>query len=437
MAKVENKIKLLQLKAIGANQANQYMNDGGGLRGRVRVGRAGNISVDFSYQFRVGDKRREKRCGTWPDKELTEIRATRNNFRQLVNKGIDPIQSEIDVQLQQAQERDTQIIIKAEIDNRLTVKQLFDRWKKYQLNKRKDGGASITRSFTKDVFPAIGDLPAEDVKRSQIADILHSILDRGSNRMANITLSDLRQLYGYAIGAGLLENDPTVRLTKASFGGNESPRDRVLSGAELKQLFHMNLPDSTLNYPYKLGIPIMLGTLARVGELLKSKKTDFDLNNSIWNIPKEHSKNGKEHVIHLSEFVMPYVERLMELSGESVWLFPNKDNTLHVCVKSMTKQIGDRQRNKEPLPNRAKDTTSLMLPNGGWTPHDLRRTGATMMGDLNIRPDVIEKCLNHVDDDKVRGTYQRQTLLPERRNAFDDLGVALKNAIAISVGTAT
>jgi hypothetical protein len=33
---------------------------------------------------------------------------------------------------------------------------------------------------------------------------------------------------------------------------------------------------------------------------------------------------------------------------------------------------------------------------GGWTPHDLRRTGATMMGELGVMGEGIERCLNHV-----------------------------------------
>jgi integrase len=53
------------------------------------------------------------------------------------------------------------------------------------------------------------------------------------------------------------------------------------------------------------------------------------------------------------------------------------------------------------MKNRAKATGALLLKGGAWTPHDLRRTGATMMGRLGVRLDVIEKCLNHVEQKRI------------------------------------
>ena len=73
---------------------------------------------------------------------------------------------------------------------------------------------------------------------------------------------------------------------------------------------------------------------------------------------------------------------------------------------------------------RSQNTNSL--PGGKWTPHDLRRTAATMMGILGIRPDVIEKCLNHVEQNKIVRIYQRQKLEPEQAEAWRLLGERLE-----------
>ncbi|MEZ5643628.1 MAG: hypothetical protein R3E99_00430 [Burkholderiaceae bacterium] len=55
----------------------------------------------------------------------------------------------------------------------------------------------------------------------------------------------------------------------------------------------------------------------------------------------------------------------------------------HVCVKTVTKQVGDRQRpGAAPMSGRSKDVDALVLPGGKWTPHDLRRTAATTMAEL-------------------------------------------------------
>ena len=75
---------------------------------------------------------------------------------------------------------------------------------------------------------------------------------------------------------------------------------------------------------------------------------------------------------------------------------------------------------------RSLNINALELAGGKWTPHDLRRTGATMMGVLGVRPDVIEKCLNHVEQNKLVRTYQRQKLEVEQTDAWHLLGVRLE-----------
>ncbi|MEI6270315.1 MAG: hypothetical protein WCP01_15675 [Methylococcaceae bacterium] len=92
-----------------------------------------------------------------------------------------------------------------------------------------------------------------------------------------------------------------------------------------------------------------------------------------------------------------------------------------MCEKSITKQVGSRHSDNI-LSNRSKHNQALVLIGGKWTPHDLRRTGATIMGDLGIAPDVTEKCLNHTEENKVKRIYQRQKLEVEQAEAWQVLG---------------
>jgi integrase len=50
---------------------------------------------------------------------------------------------------------------------------------------------------------------------------------------------------------------------------------------------------------------------------------------------------------------------------------------------------------------------------GAWTPHDLRRTFSTRLGDLGVAPHVIERMLNHTAEG-VAAIYNRAELLEER-----------------------
>ena len=80
----------------------------------------------------------------------------------------------------------------------------------------------------------------------------------------------------------------------------------------------------------------------------------------------------------------------------SPWVFPATDNSMPVCVKSFGKQLADRQRTPEQrLSNRTKAVTSLTMPGGRWTAHDLRRTAATLMARCDFGSDTINECLGH------------------------------------------
>jgi hypothetical protein len=44
------------------------------------------------------------------------------------------------------------------------------------------------------------------------------------------------------------------------------------------------------------------------------------------------------------------------------------------------------------------------------------------MGELGVRPDVIEKCLNHLDENRMRRIYQRAVKKEEQIEAWRKLG---------------
>lgn len=112
-----------------------------------------------------------------------------------------------------------------------------------------------------------------------------------------------------------------------------------------------------------------------------------------------------------------------------LWCYPaEKKVDTHQCLKSITKQVYVRQRDANS-DKKSRIGASLVLSGGDWTPHDLRWTGATMMGNLGVRPNVIEKCLNHVEQNKLIRIYQRQKLEAEQRAAWSLLGEHLGSLI--------
>ena len=108
-----------------------------------------------------------------------------------------------------------------------------------------------------------------------------------------------------------------------------------------------------------------------------------------------------------------------------MWLYPSRDAKKAVSTKTITKQLGDRQRDDDPMKRRSKSVASLKLQDGKWGPHDLRRTGATMMTRLGVLPEVAERCLNHVEQNRMKRIYQRHTYEAEMQSAWRLLGQRL------------
>ena len=127
----------------------------------------------------------------------------------------------------------------------------------------------------------------------------------------------------------------------------------------------------------------------------------MDFEGLTWFIPKENVKGTRKtkraQLVYLSDFALDQFKQLHVITGDSKWAFPAKNNSIHnknhVCVKSVSKQVGVRQtqfkdRTKD-LSGRVNNNT-LVLGETDWTPHDLRRTGSTMMRkDLKLSVDVI------------------------------------------------
>jgi integrase len=208
-------------------------------------------------------------------------------------------------------------------------------------------------------------------------------------------------------------SDPTRGLQRKDFGV-EGIGERSLENKEIRLLFEQ-LPTSGLAVHWQLEIGILLATGVRIGELVRARWADVDVDEEegVWRIPVENSKTGTAHTIYLSEFARTRFQALRDLAKGSVWVMPSpKRKDHHLDTKSLTKQL--------------KAGQLLILSGGTWTPHDLRRTVATCLGDLDVRPEVIEKCLNHKQKNRILRTYQRQGYKAEQKDAWIRLGKHLE-----------
>lgn len=332
---------------------------------------------------------------------------------------------------EEAAERDA-----LERQRRISVSQLFEKWASIELRPqvrtdgqrigRKDGGAYIRDQFNRRLFPMLGDTAAQDIKKADLLAILDKVRAEGKLRTCNVLLASMKQMFRFAVAREIIPFNPLESVTKRDAGGKEVGRERVLSAIEIRSLAEQ-LKTANMTTASTHGIWLILATGCRVGELMNARWEDVDLTARKWHLPS--TKNQRPHTIHLSDFAVRHFEalaylRMTDTEGKSIpWIFPNIKRNGTVCVKTLGKQLADRQRKSDQrLTGRSQLTSALALPGGRWTAHDLRRTAATMMAQLGVGNDVIDECLNHKLQRRMSRIYIRDRREREQATAFEALG---------------
>ena len=188
-------------------------------------------------------------------------------------------------------------------------------------------------------------------------------------------------------------------------------RKRVLTQAELAVLLPALRGSGR---PHAAALYFMLLTLSRRQEAALARWRDVDMDARAWTIPE--TKNGEPHVVPLSRQARDLLRTRLPTDATGN---PTAAEPTALIFATATGAA---------LSNWDRETKALQKASGtrGWTRHDLRRTGATMLGDMGVLPDIIEAALNHVSiRSPLAATYNRSRYRPQVAEALDRLADAL------------
>jgi integrase len=255
------------------------------------------------------------------------------------------------------------------------------------------------------VLPRWKGRSVHDITREDVEDLIDAIAaDRPI--MANRTLSAVRRWFGWMGGkskggrkAILQSRLRTAPCLGVEAPGQEHSRDRVLTDVEIVSLWRACDEEGE---PFGPFVKLLLLTGVRRGEAAGMRRSEIDLDKRLWGLPGSRTKNGKPHVVPLSDQAMAVVQSVTPIAGD------------YVFTVSGDAAVASSSALKERLDKR------MRTPPGSWTLHDVRRTVATGMADIGVSPHIIEAVLNHAGGHKrgVAGTYNRSTYLPEKAEAL-------------------
>ena len=268
-----------------------------------------------------------------------------------------------------------------------TVGELFEKYlAEHAAKNHKDGGKYWQKVLNKHVTPFWKNLKPHDLKRKDLKTLLRRI---DGDVMKNRVIAVITATFNWAVEQEEIDSTPFARFKKVFI---ETPRDRKLNHEEIRKVWNAK---SSLQDLWRL----LLLTGQRVGEAIQIHRSQID--GDLWTIPASVTKGKREHVVPLSKPAREIIEARLK---KSEFLFPKKDDPVTSMV-AYSKDWG-RMLDREKLSE--------------ITPHDCRRTVATLLPRVNGIDQRRLKALllNHADG-SITKVYDLYDYLDEKREALD------------------
>jgi integrase len=376
----------IQIKAwVKAGTPIAGKSDGGGLT--FTLSKAGTSS--WTLRYRYGGKPKECTIGNYPDTDLRNARIEASKLRAQIDQGINVA----------AEKRKTKLAHRlASTFEDLSRQYLELAGPKLKEITRKE----VARYLSKDIYPRIGKLPAQEITASEVIYLVEQIAKR-SQSVARRTFETLSVIFAFGVARHAVPRNVCQDLKVSAILGETKPRRPriMLSGEELRII----LPSlHSLGLENALALKILLATCTRKSELIKARWEH--INNGLWTIPAENAKTKKEFVIPLPPTVSRWFEELKAIAGESPFVLPARK-------RGYSKKADTVSRSTL---NAALDRVKLGVRD--FSPHDLRSTARSHLAAMGVNVIVAERCLNH-ELGGLLSVYDKHDYLDERRRVLE------------------
>ncbi|WFU44202.1 tyrosine-type recombinase/integrase [Bradyrhizobium sp. CB82] len=243
----------------------------------------------------------------------------------------------------------------------------------------------------------------QDITRRDVVIMVDAIVDRGAPVMANRTLAAVRKLFNWCVGRDVINASPATLIEPPA---KEDSRRRVLSDDELRLIW--NAAD-TDGWPFGPIVQLMLLTGQRENEIARMRWNELDLDNAVWTLPANRTKNDEPHTVPLSDAVVSIIKALPKIKSKDDFVFVGRHGKAPTAFSHAKVRIDDAVTTA----NNGKEVPA-------WVFHDLRRTMVSGMARLGIALPVIEKVINHKSGTfrGVVSVYQHHDFAAEKRTAL-------------------
>ena len=341
----------------------------------------------WRLKYRFNGRESTLTIGSYPEISLAQARRARDEARIQLYSNIDPnaIKNE---RLQQ-------------IDESILFKSLAMEWMEDRKAVIKENTYLRDLSvFEKDLFPALGDMPIDQIKGKDVLTCAKKIEARGAQEMAKRSIPLAGRIFRFAIRKGIIENDPTPHLQEAL----KRRKVKHMARLDISEFppFLERMDRYHGNPMIKTAIQLMTLTFVRTAELRMMEWNEIDFETKLWRIPAEKMKMAQPHIVPLSRQAIELFERLRPLTGNKQYVFYN-----HSTAKPMSS-------------NALLCVIRTMGYSGKMTGHGFRGLASTTLHEQGYMHDAIEIQLAHTVGNAVSQAYNHAQHLDYRVKMMQD-----------------
>lgn len=247
-------------------------------------------------------------------------------------------------------------------------------------------------------------LPVTKITEKMILD-RHKLLTGIGTTTANSAMRVLRLLLRYAHAIEIIDTVPIDVLSRARLWHKPRRKKRIIPSDRLAEW--LEAVEALDNVRTKTFLLTLLYMGFRSTELRNVRWEDVDLKSH--RITLHDTKNGEILSLPLPTTLHDHYERLKKQTGRSTWVFASEISP------------------DQPFDSPKRAVKSICVSTGiEFSPHDLRRTFATVAESVGVPLTLIKRLLNHSTDDDVTTGYIR-TEINTLRDAIEQIALAITN----------
>jgi integrase len=393
---------------------------------------AGVASFYFKFTDPATGRQRSKRLGVYNPETFT-VENARSEVYALKAQGPAVVVEQMR-QTKAAKGRHGKMVAEI-IEERIVWMKADELKEDGEMRPRIESWANVASHLRRLVKPKLGRRIASDVTCDDIATLQNDILDGKLGKPSVANARHMRRavsgLYVWAAEAGRRYVPQTCRpYENLPALPDEYERERMLNEDEIRIFWHgLDRDDLPWDRRTRLALKFQLVTMLRGGELVAAHRNElFDLDGTEarFDVPAKRVKKRRVIQQPLSSLAVEIIkEALTSDAQQYVFESPmQKGRPLHRSALA-TALRGDKAKG-----------LCVLLGLKPFTPHDLRRTAATLAGELSYSEAAIAKCLDHaVTKDKgekvgrVTKRYVRSERMKQKRAVLDGIAVELRRII--------